>query len=370
MLQRRRRQIFALLMLILFGSILLLALVPGQRRFETQVVATQLSFVTALPSDEPQRRFLDSIRNLEALSLTGQYPEITLTGQLTHPTLGTATEITLELPYEDSQMRFQPVTPGTREAPAELELLALQLQNQTTVEPLRYVPAGRRLGLRFNHVTPPTTEQGSLLELYLGEQPLQFTLEGYRLSFGGQVLEDPTVTQPLTLTFTSDSPELALLLPETGTLSLSLPPLDDIDTLRWFWGNLPVSQIAFTTEERRGGDALVRSSIRSGLVRMGDQKLDIETDQFLLLEAPGIQQIRYLDLIEEEGIQVRAMGETSLAQVGLDPDFPVRSLRSNIIARVFRPDVVVAIVSFSGAMVATLLGWFVDNLFSSGNAGE
>lgn len=363
-LKRSPSQLFALFWLLVFSTVLLLALVPGQSRFETQVVATQLSFITHFPSEEPRRRFLDSIRNLEALSLQGSYLDpITLTGQFTSESLGTLSELSLEMPYEYSLLRLQPVVEADATVPSELEVLALQLQDQTTINALRYVPINRRLDLRFTHTEPPNPLAGSWLELYLGQQPLQLTLEGYRLTLPGQVLEDPDGNQPLTFTFRSEIAELAMPLPQTGALSLSLPSLTNIDTLRWFWGNLPVHHLNFMTEERRGADSLQRSTIQSGTVRMGDQEIDIEADQFLLLKEPGIQQIRYFQLIEEEGIEIRARGATSAAQVGLDPDFPVRGLRSNIIARVFSPDVVVAIVSFSGAMVATLLSWCIDNLF-------
>lgn len=363
-LKRSPSQLFALFWLLVFSTVLLLALVPGQSRFEAQVIATQLSFTTHFPSGEPRRRFLDSIRNLKGLSLQGSYSDtITLTGQFTSESLGTLSELSLEMPYEYSQLRLQPAIEADVTVPPELEVLALQLQDQTTVNALRYVPVNRRLELRFTHAEPPNPLAGSLLELYLGQQALKLTLEGYRLKLPGQVLEDPDGNQPLTFTFRPAIAELALSLPQTGSLSLSLPPLTDIDTLRWFWGNLPVRQLNFITEERRGTDLLQRSTIQSGTVRMGDREIDIEADQFLLLKEPGVQQIRYFQLTEKKGIEVRARGATSAAQIGLDPDFPVRGLRSNIIARVFSPDVVVAIVSFSGAMVATLLSWCIDNLF-------
>lgn len=364
LLQRRRREIFAFLLLMGFASILLLALVPGRSRFETQVVAAQVNFEIVLPANEPRRRFLDSIRNLESLTLSGRHAElINLTGQFTSETLGTLIELELELPYDYSRLQLQPIAAPEVALPSELEVLALQLQDQTRVNALSYVPVNRRLELLFTHAAPPDLAEGSVLELYLGQQPLQLIIEGYRLSVAGQTLEDPDGNQPLTFSFIPDIAELAVPLPQTGALSLSLPPLANIDTLRWFWGNLPVTQVAFKTEERRGGDALERSTLRRGTVRMGEQELDLEADQFLLLKQPGIQHIRYLRLIEDEGIEVRASGETSLAQAGLDPTFPVRGVQSNIIARVFRPDVVVAIVSFSGAMVATLLSWFINNLF-------
>lgn len=360
--EHQRRQAFALSLLVCFICILLLALVPGQHRIETQVVVTQLSFETALSKEEPRRRFLDSIRNLEAISLKGLYPEsLTLSGTFAGSTIGRQTKLEIELPYDYSQIQFSPLDDATTASTAELELLALQLQDQTNVETLQYAPFSRRLTLDFNHATPPDSVTGSLLEIDFGQQPLQLTIEGYRLPQFG--LEDTDGNSPLTLTFIPDIKELGLPLPQQGTLSLSLPPLTNRDTLRWFWGNMPVTQTSFTIEERRDGDVLERSTIRRGKVRLADQSLDIEADQFLLLKKPGIQTLRYLQLIDGEGIEVRARGKTAAAQIGIDTDFPVQGLRSNIIARVFRPDVVIAIISFSGAMVASLLSWLIDNLF-------
>lgn len=369
-LLRRPSEAFALLWLLIFAGILLLALVPGQSRVETQVVTQQLRFVTDLSADQTRHRFLDSIRDLRSLSLRGKHlTPLVLNGQFSHPTLGSFTELKVELPDDQSWFSVEPMLAAEDSSPRQMEVLALHLQDQVTVAPLTYVPANRRLGLTFTHAVPPDPVEGSLLEVYLGQQPLRLTLEGYRVVIGNQTLADPDGTQPLTLTFQPDIAELVLPLPPTGELSLSLPPLADIDTLRWFW-DLPVTQVGFTSEIRRGGDALLRSSIRSGKVRMDERELDIESEQFLLLQNPGLQHLRYLQLLEAEGIEVRARGETSLVQVGIDPDFPLREVRSNIIAQTLRPDMVVPLVSFSGAMVASLLSWFINNLFkSSGKNG-
>lgn len=369
LLRRHGQKIFNLMGLLFFGVILLLALVPGNSRFETQVVTTRFGFETKLPSDQTRYRFLYSILNLQAVSLKGSYPEpIPLTGQFASEALGDLTELALEMPYDYSQIQFQPIAAPDADQPYDLAVSALQLQNQTVVEALQYIPFNRRLELQFSHRDRPDLLTGSSLELYLGQQPLQLILSGYRLSLPDRVLEDPDGTRPLVLTFQPGIlATLDLPLPQKGTISLSLPPLTGIDTLRWFWGNWPITHVAFTKEEFYDGDELVRSSIRRGLLRIGDRELEIENNQFLLLKDPGIEQVRYLQLIADEGIEVRAMGETALAQVGLDPDFPVRGLRSNFITQLFdfAPDAVIAIVSFSGAMVATLSSWFVDNLFKS-----
>lgn len=364
LIRHYRRQYFALFLLIFFATILLLALVPSPQRIETQIVSTQFSFKTYLSntSHTSRRRFLDSIRSLGAVSLTGSYEEpLVLTGKLESSIIGKQSRLEVELPYSHSTLQFKPISDTSTTTSSQLELLALQLQNQTSIKALGYHPYDRRLELQFSHETPPNPLTGSFLEINLGTKPLQLILEGYRLPKFGQ--EDPDGNHPLILTFQPDVTEIGMALPKIGSLSMLLPPLTNIDTLRWFWGNMPVDQVAFTTEDRRNTDSIKRSTIQSGKVRLGEQQLEIEEDQFLQFLKPGIQRIRYLKLIEGKGIEVRAMGKTTLVQVGLDPDFPILKMSSNVIARIFRPNVVVAIISFSGAMVASLLSWFVDNLF-------
>jgi hypothetical protein len=368
-LSRLRRRMFALGLLTLFSLILLLALVPGSQRFEAQVVATALHFEVNLPPSQDRQRLLDSIRNVAVVDLLGaQTAPIVLSGQLTAPGIEPQSTLTIELPNDTSRIRFEPILPvapdgAATEPEPDIEVLEVQLQNHTVVETLGYAPAINRLELRFRHDQVPVLNQGSQLRVYLGNYPLRVTLEGYRLPDLG--LEDPDGNQPLTFTFEPDIWEPPLPLPTAGTLLLDLPPLAEKDTLRWFWGDIPVTDVDFTRDEYRFGDSLERSTIRNGLVRLGDQSLDIEADQFLLTRGPGIQRLRQFQLDAEEGIAVQAVGEASQVQVGLAPDFPVRTLRSNILARWFRRDIMVAIVSFSGAMVASLLSWLVDNLFQA-----
>lgn len=368
-LSRLRRSIFPLSLLAVFSLILLLALVPGSQRFEAQVVATAIHFQVDLPANQPRQRLLDSIRNVAAVDLIGaQSTPLVLSGQLTAPDLETQSELTIELPYDTSRIRFEPILPAPTEGETtvpepDIEVLALQLQDQAVVETLGYAPATNQLELRFRHEQPPVLNQGSELQIYLGNYPLSITIEGYRLPQLNR--DDPDGNQPITFTFEPNIWELARPLPTTGTLYLELPPLAEKDTLRWFWGDIPATDVDFTREEFRQGDSLERSTIRSGLVRLGDQSLDIEADQFFLTQGPGIQRLRQFQLDVEEGIAVQAIGEASQVQVGLAPDFPVQTLDSNILARWFRRDIMVAIVSFSGAMVASLLSWLVDNLFQA-----
>ena len=361
-LAEQRRQIFVLALLAFFICVLFLALIPGQHRIEIQLVVSQISFQTELPKGEPRRLFLDSIRNIESITLIGgQAVPLPLSGQLSGDEVGRKTGLEIELPYEDkSSIQFRPVAGRDDNSTSGMELLSLELQNNTSAEALQYRPFSRVLELRFSHSTQPDLLEGSVVGSELGQQPLELTIAGYRLPELG--LDDPDGNQPLTLSFQPDITQLDLVLPRQGNLSVSLPPLAEKDTLRWFW-NVPVTQVAFTTEERRGVASLKRSAVIDGSVRLGEQSLEVEEKQFLLLNEPGIQELRSLQLIEKQGIEVRAFGRTSAVQVGIDPDFPIRGLRSNIIARLFRPDVVVAIVSFSGAMVASLLSWLIDNLF-------
>ncbi|MEM9484293.1 MAG: hypothetical protein AAGA83_11440 [Cyanobacteria bacterium P01_F01_bin.116] len=370
-LRQRPQLLFVEGLLILFIGILLLTLVPWSQRFETQVLATQLSFDVELPQSEPSRRFLDSIRNIEQIDLQGSYPDaLTLSGDFSDPKIGQQTELKIELPYPYSQIQLKPVEDANAPVVSDLELKTLQLQDETKVSALRYTPFNRQLDLEFNHTDVPDPFNGSLVNIDLGPNPLLLTLVGYRLQLPNLKLEDPDGNQPLTVTFTPDITDLALALPQQGSLSLELPSLEGQDTFRWFWGGLPVSDVEFITAEQRGTDLLERSSIIQGKVRQGERTLDLEADQFLLLKNPGIQKLRYLQLSEKEGIEVRGVGKSTNIQVGLDPDFPIKGLRSNFLTRFFPADTAIAIISFAGAMIASLLVWLADNLFKSPNSDD
>ena len=145
------------------------------------------------------------------------------------------------------------------------------------------------------------------------------------------------------------------------------------DAREWFWGDLDVKDVKFLRQRSTGlgiDETVDYSTIQEGRVRMVDQELEIAPNQFLITKKPGIQKIRTFQILDDnddtpQGIGIRAVGKTSQVQVGLDEGFPIRGIRSNILAQIFPPNAMVAIVAFSGAMVSTLLSWLVDNLFKS-----
>lgn len=353
----------ALLLLSVCLVVLLLALLPGQQNLAVQIITTELSFKTKLPKAEPRYRFLNSIRGIDTLTITGKRSEpLPLTGKFSGNGIGEQTVLEIELPYDHSRLQLSTLPPQTSATePNKIEISVLYLQNKTDVKTLSYVPFNRRLFMDYAHEEQPSFEAGSLLDLYIGDQPLQLTIEGYRLPQLGK--EDPDGNLPLTLTFDPDGmTELALTLPQQGTFSTVLPPLDSTDdTTRWFWGQIPVEQVAFVNEERRNADIFERSTIGSGQIGLGSKELKIEEGQFLILKNAGIQILREIKILDEKGIEVRATGKSSAAQVGLYPDFPIRGVRTNATSLLFPSDVAIAVVSFSGAMVASLLSWLVDH---------
>lgn len=351
------------LMLAVFLGIILVALLPGMHRFEARLVATQLSFIT----HEPDALFLNRIRRVQEISIRGQQTApLILTGQFLDPDLQGINELEIELPHDFSQLAFRPID-STEESLNELEVTEVQLQDQTTVTQLSYAPATQRLEFNYELTETSRPESPTMMRLYLGTQPLSITLEGYRLPALG--LEDPSGDRPRTITFQPDIAEYQQVLPVRGGVSILLPPAStDANSPNWFWGNLQVQAVQFSERQETGlsfDEERVLSTLQTGKIRLADQELDVEPAQFLMLEGSGIQQIRHIQVLETEGLEIRAMGEASQIQVGLDPNFPIEGIRSNALTQWLTPEQMIAVVSFSGAMVASLLAWLVDNLFPS-----
>ncbi|MEM8805138.1 MAG: hypothetical protein AAGF01_03720 [Cyanobacteria bacterium P01_G01_bin.38] len=365
---------FVLGLLAIFLSIVLVALNPGQHPFETQLVASKISFTT----DEPSTHFLKDIRPVPAITIRGkQNQALRLSGKFsseTLPELSGISDLTIELPYPDSSFQFQADVDKQQCLGGDIEINSLQLAKQTHVTELSYRSYNRILDLAFEQDDNISEDALSSLELILNGC-LSMMVEGYRIPELN--LEESDTTMPLQLEFLPASSDWQFRLPVLGSLSVDLPTMiSDVNAIEWLWGDLEVRDVKFLDRRTTGSgveDYVDYSTIQSGIVRMVDQELEIGSNQFLIVAPSGLQRIRTFQLLDSpdgsdqalQGIEIRAVGKTSEVQVGLDTDFPIRGIRSNILAQLVPPNTMVAIVSFSGAMVATLLSWLVDNLFKS-----
>lgn len=358
-LRKNPQFVLVLALLMLCGWAIFMALIPGQVQFETRLVASQLSFTT----HDIQKPFLRGVP-VTALSLEGQQDQpLTLVGEFLNEPFQDLTALTLELPYADSRLVIRPQLGAEGASPAML-LTELQLQPSTQVSDLSYNLNTNQLALTFTQPQdlPPTAP--ALLRLNLAPQPFEVDLEGYRLPDLG--LEEASMTQPRRVVFIPPGNEWQPPLPLEGKLALTLPVALEADGADWFWGDLGVKDVNFVawrSTGRRVEEEVALSTIRSGQLRMLDQELTLEADQFLIVQKPGIQRLRALKLLPAAGIEVRAVGHTSEVEVGLDPNFPIQGIGANFWEQRLPPHRVVALLSFAGAMLASLLAWLVDNLF-------
>ncbi len=362
-LRKRISVVFALILLILFGSTALVTLIPSQHKFEGHLLVQELSFTT----NQPNQLFLNSIRGITQLVCQGKQT-ISLTGSFqsnTEPKFNQVNSLDIELYSPNSHLIIAPANP---EVSSEIELIELRLQEPTNITSLIYNAFGNRLALSLQPINfQPQNTTSNSLQLYLGEQPLKIILEGYRLP--KLVLQDSSdAPNSLELTFSPDIKDLKLALGELTNLSINLPNPERVDSTQWLWGNLSVQDINFTTVQRTGVDAtdeLDTSTILKGTIRMSEKELPIEPNQFLMIDDPGIQKLRHLQIKHPEGFEVRFAGKTKLVQVALDPDFPISKIQSSVLNRVFSNELVIAIISFCSAMVAALLSWLVENFFKT-----
>lgn len=351
---------FVLVLLALCVGALITTRLPGNVEFETRLVVNQLSFV----SQDSQRRFLNDVPFSE-LIITGQQARpITLPGPFSDAPFQGQDQLTLELPNPDSQLIIRPRA-NSDGPPPSLTLRELQLQNQTNVRVLSYQTNSQRLYLDFDQTTIPDGVDPSQLTLDLGSQAVEIIVEGYRIP--DLNLEDASGNAPQTIRFTPPGSEWTRPLPLGGSVSIIVTDPKTNDPKDWFWGDLAVESVRFIAERtgRRIEDDVVDSSVQEGIVRMLDQELELKPDQFLLVENPGIQKLRNLQILPESGIEIRAVGRTSQVAVGFDPEFPIDDIQASFWNQLLPPKTVVAVLSFAAALVASLLSWLIDNLFKT-----
>ena len=360
---RQRPTVFvAFLLLLFFGNIALSSLISVPHRFEASLIVKELGFAT----QKPNQLLLNSLYEIPEFAIQGQQ-NLTLQGQFTNENIPQLDRIdTLEIELNDEQSLWKIATEN-RNNLSEIEILELRLNHFTAVEGLNYNPFNNnRLAFDLQPANHNESDRANAIDLYLGTQPLILTLESYQLK---NVNLPPEInpSEPLELIFTPDIPEVKLDLPDTASISINLPNLEQVDLTNWFWGNLVVKNTKFYTLERTGSetaDDLYRSTIVEGKIRMAQQELTLEPQQFFLIEPPGIEKIRAIQ-IQENGLEVRVSGTTHQIKVGLDPDFPISSIQSNWIARHFPRELVIAIISFCTGMTASLLTWLVQNIFKT-----
>jgi len=302
-----------LLSLTLLLAFIAYIFVPVEDKFEGILLVNELSFKT----NQPNKLLVESIRGITQFELGGEQT-LPLTGQFfseSEPRLNQVNSLKIELLSTRSKLIITPVN-AERDSDTDskissgMELTELRLLHKTDITKLTYKPFDSRLLISLQ----PTSSQEQAtnsnflsLMLYLGNQPLKLLLEGYRLP-EHNLQDSLDVPNPLELIFTPDNSNLNLDMSKPVNLSISLPDPNAVASTHWFRDDLGIQEINFYEKSRTGidnRDEIYSSTILSGKIRMAEQELKVERDQFLLLDNPGIQKLRHLEIKHPQGLEAR-----------------------------------------------------------------
>jgi len=358
--------VFVLFLFTTFSIISLAALVPGVHVFEGNLIVEEMSFTYA--SEQPQL-FLQSIRRITNLESQG-IQTLTFTGKFTSLSAPQLNQLnTLKIELTDSTSRLI-ITPVNSPKTSEIDINELRLQPNTKVMGLSY--DFYRHGLAFSLQPQPKPElgnSGNIFKIYLGEQPLKITLEGYKLP-GVKLPVNLDEQAPLEFDVNPDNKELNLKISQENSIYFTVqkPPEDN---QQWFHGKIATKDVKFQRLLRSGDirDDLAISTIIEGKVRMAEQEREIKKNQFLMSENPdvplNIELIRHLQVVPKKGLEVRFAGKTQQLKIGLDQDFPVSTIQGSRLDGILPRDAIVAIFSFAAGTITSLLSYVVENAAKS-----
>lgn len=355
------KETIALLAFLACLFVLLLAFIPAAGDFEGNLIVEELSF-TYDKDNYSDQLLLNSIRGIKKIEIVGQHQQtLTLSGELAsqiQPEINQLETLQIKLDRPESRLIIETIETSDRQ-PSQLELKQLRLQPGTIVNNLSYNPSLQQLSLSLQ--SQEKSNQGNLLALSLGENLLKITLENYRLlnlksadNNEGDYLEftfTPTLTELKT--------KLNLTADRSSSLYIDLPEPSKVNSQEWFWGSIPVKEIKFSRFLKTANipDEIPLSTILQGKIRLEDQTLDVEKNQFFIPGKPGIQTIKHLQIQTKEtpGLEVRLRGQAAKLEVGIDPDFPVNSIQTNILNRYFSREAITTLLAFCAAVIGAIL---------------
>lgn len=379
---RSDRLLAIFLILLWIGIILGYFVLQGRYVFEGNLIVQEMSFTYTGDQD---RRFLRTLRGIKGLDVEGSQPEpFVLTGKFSSPTdpvlnqkLNQLDRLTIELPYSSSRLIFAPTTPDS----SNLDLLELRLNPQTEVNQLTYQSKPDQLSfcLQSASVSPTLCLYGSnvpdadtsspmpisSMELRLGQQPLTVNLALFNIPELG-IQTDINAPQDLSFQVIPDVDEklLALLSPSRVYIDLpTITPSTNSKTAnfrQWFWNDFNVAQVRFFRIENPDSakDVARTSTILAGDVRMQGQRMELQENQFLIVDSqPGIRKLRYIQLHPEQpqGLQTLISGESSSIAVGLYPEYPVQTIEPSLLSKYLSQEAINALLAFIAALTGVLL---------------
>ncbi len=363
--------VFIVTLALVFLSIFW-GIIPVKQNFEGNLLVKSFSFTC----QENESLLLKDVYNLSQIDLSG-LKKFTLAGifsSLADPELNKRERLEIESIRENSTLTITPT--------ADFILQELRLQKETRVKNLKYAPFNNRLAFSLQPNSQPVN-----LSFNPSSTPIKITLSGYKIANLPQKKED------IPLEFNLSTTEFKLEIQQAIDVNLQLSQdkeqLSPDQEQPIFWRNIKVNNVRFERPIITGNnvrDDLVESTIISGNIRMAQQDLKLEENQFLIVEKPGVEILNQIKIIREDtnqnlklkttgenlqiseasqGLEVSVSGNTNSIQVGLNPRLPIAQIQGSFLSRYLANKAIVAIISFSAGLIVSLLSWLFDNFPAS-----
>ena len=354
--QDREFAVVLILTLTLIFALIFGAILPVSQPFEGNLLVNSLSFT----NQKTNQLLLKNVRQIQEISLAGKQT-LTLSGTITnspHPELNQLQELQIELPQETSQITITPKN--------DLTLEEIRLQEKDRITNLKYASYDNRLEFKLTPFNAPL-----LPRFRINASSIQISLSGYQLK--NIKLKNPEI--PLEFTLETSQFELTPQFPVAVNLDLSSKEATNI-----FGGNINVEKVKFEIipPVYNVNDEIKDSTILSGDIRMANQDLKLEENQFLIIHPPGIQTLSRIQIVRPDpdrklelktsgnnlkladpaqGLNVTISGKTTRIEAGLNEHLPIAQIQGSWLSQNLSRDGVVAVISFSASLVVSLIAW-------------
>lgn len=357
-------------LVIIFGYFL-----PVQYNFEGNLLVKSISFTY---NGDRDKRLLNEIAGVKNLDIMGSNSQsVVLEGRFSSNSdpnfdrkLKNLKENKLKIEFLDATSRLILKSPTS-----SLTVLSLPLKPGTKVQQFAYNPDRKELSFclqseqelpeacsspqnLINNQSRQRQQIGSL-QLDLGEKPLEISLENVNLP-------QLKIKTNLNLKYQPTFQEPSLQLSSPTQIYLNLPKNSEPE---WLGEDFAVNNVRFSRPKNTGkvAEETEISTILAGEIRMKKEKLELQTEQFLIIEPPkpGIQRLRSLAIKNPDkrdknttdspaGLQIFVSGKSSKLAAGLYPDFPIQEIQFNWLSK-FPQEAINAMLAFVGALTAILL---------------
>ena len=364
--QDREFAVVLILTLILISALIFGAILPVSQPFEGNLLVNSLSFT----NQKTNQLLLKNVRKIQEISLAGKQT-LMLSGIITnssHPELNQLQELQIELPKDNSQITITPKN--------DLTLEEIRLQEKDRITNLQYSPYGERLAFTLR-----SFNASQLSRFLIDASSIQISLSDYQLK--NIKLKNPE--NPLEFTLETSRFELTPQFPVDVNLIL---PSEEPTNI--FGGNINVENVKFEIIPKvdNVNDQIKDSTILSGDIRMANQDLKLEEDQFLIIHPPGIQTLSRIQIIRpdsdrklelktsgnnlkladpDQGLNITISGKTTRIEAGLNEYLPIAQIQGSWLSQNLSRDGVVAVISFSASLVVSLMAWLFKKMDDSPN---